>query len=202
MSTNCVCVRRMLPEFAEGALSGAERARVMEHVDACAACREALADVTFAIGRLTALPVQEVGDACFPEALEGVGCARGAVSPARPARVLHLPRRRVLAVAAAAGFLLAVGVWWLAASPRPDGALGLLPGVESKAGGPGGTLVVLHAAEGCAFAVGDSFTLHRGGRRIGRGAVVAVYDTGAVYADAWTEPNEELRSGDEVRRVP
>lgn len=60
MSGECTAVRELIPEFAAGALAGDERAGVLLHVSACAACRGELDAVTAVVDELLALaPEQE-----------------------------------------------------------------------------------------------------------------------------------------------
>lgn len=107
-----------LAEFATGAASGADRARVLRHTAGCSECRETLAALSAAADEVLLIAPERQPPAGFETAvLDRIAALDAAPAPARPRRRLV----RVLAAAAAAllvGAAAALGVWLATAPDR------------------------------------------------------------------------------------
>lgn len=107
----CAELEELAGELALGTISGAERARALDHLAGCAACRDLVDDLAGVADRLLLLaPVTEP-----PPGFESKVLARMGV--ANPVRELR-PRRRRLLVGVAAAALVAglstAGAAWMA----------------------------------------------------------------------------------------
>ncbi|GAA2152689.1 MULTISPECIES: hypothetical protein [Glycomyces] len=110
-----------LAEFATGAASGADRARVLRQVGGCADCREELASLSAVADEVLLIAPERQPAAGFESAvLDRIA----ALEPAKPAPARRPKRRRVYrALAAATAAVLiaagaALGVWWATAPDR------------------------------------------------------------------------------------
>ncbi|HEY1095355.1 MAG TPA: hypothetical protein VGE61_11685 [Glycomyces sp.] len=111
-----------LAEFATGAASGADRARVLRQVGGCADCREELASLSAVADEVLLIAPERQPAAGFESAvLDRIA----ALEPARPAPARRPKRRRrvyrALAAATAAVLIAAgaaLGVWWATAPDR------------------------------------------------------------------------------------
>lgn len=111
-----------LAEFATGAASGADRARVLRHVAGCGECRETLAALSAVADEVLLIAPERQPPAGFESAvLDRIAASDGV--EAEPARRPVRRRRVYRALAAAAAALLlgagaALGVWWATAPDR------------------------------------------------------------------------------------
>jgi anti-sigma factor RsiW len=115
----CGRVRRLLPEFLDGALAAAEQFSIQAHLEACAACAGECKSQRRLIRLLADAPRRSLGsewDAALKSRIAALD--RGGAS-ARPSRAFarRWDWRLVLAPAAAAALLLAL--WRPVPPPRP-----------------------------------------------------------------------------------
>lgn len=126
-TSSCAVVREAAPEFVLGTLDGAERARVIDHLDGCARCRDEVAALADTVNDLALLAPEVAPSPGFAERVLALGSATSATATVadvadapRPPLVLVEPlpasrpqrRRRAwaLVLAAAAVVALAVGM--------------------------------------------------------------------------------------------
>lgn len=113
MTARCDDVRAMAPELALDALTGAERAAVLEHLDRCESCREEVASLSRVADGVLHLAPPVHPPPGFEDAVLGrIAAGRGAdVVPARRwgPWVPSLVAAAVAAVVALAGVLVATG---------------------------------------------------------------------------------------------
>lgn len=140
---------RYLSRYADGEVSGARRRRAEAHLQACAACRDALEAIRV-IGREVAaqgrVRLPEGARGAFWAAVRGrIAAGPGPAPPSLLGRIREWARdwlivepRRALGSAAAAVLILAMG-WaaWRASAPAPSGrGDGNGPVVEALEAGP------------------------------------------------------------------
>jgi hypothetical protein len=111
-----------LAEFATGAASGADRARVMRHVAGCAECRETLTALSAVADEVLLIAPERQPPAGFESAVLDRIADLDAAKP-EPARRPTRRRRVYHALAAATAAVLigagaALGVWWATAPDR------------------------------------------------------------------------------------
>jgi hypothetical protein len=167
----------LLTAFAEQALPGGERARVMEHLAACGDCRDVVA---------LALPVSEVG-----------------VSPVSVTRArsgwLGLPILRWGALAAGLTVVISIGILQyshdrkgdLVASNRPQEAV-TLPSASNPALSTQATVSQTEAGKQASSALGHQATVRATGHEL-------VFARPAVSASAPAGSNPTARSGQEIK---
>lgn len=114
----CTELEALAAELALGTVSGAERARALDHLAGCAACRELVEELAGVADRLLLLaPVMEPPPGFESKVLAGMGVA--------PVRELRPPARRrrllvgVAAVALVAAMSTAGAAWLAGESKRP-----------------------------------------------------------------------------------
>ncbi len=123
----CRAYRILLVDSAEGSLSGARQRRLERHLHACSICREELTALREVPTLLRAAALPQPGEEFWRQQRQALGEAiRQAPAPGRPRAwrwppIEWRPQMWRYPIAVAAGLLLALGLYRLAADHQPQG---------------------------------------------------------------------------------